>query len=447
MALSTANGQPLLTPSPTPQVLSTNYATSFDFSDTELPDTYAENFEVYGNRTIASFLRAASAEFPCTSDLIKWTEEGRLHTQYTDVTRASNVFTKNGHNFRVRQTVIISDGAVIEKGIISAKDTNTFTVQPFASAGWSIGTAALKVYVYGSEFQKGTNGMSGALEAVPSFHETNPIILKELYEVNGSDMTNVGWVEVSTEGGGSGYLWYLKSEHETRLRFDDYLEMSMVEGVPAESGSDAVTNASANGTKGLFYEVEQRGNVFNGVMEAQADFDSVLKRLDKQGSILENMFFANRDQNLAIDDFLATKNSYGAGGTSYGAFQNDEKMALNLGFRGFHRGSYEFYKTDWKYLNDYSTRGNLEGSGKVNALVVPSGTKTVYDQILGKKIRQPFLHIKYKKSAVEDRKYKSWIVGSAGGASNSDLDAMQVQFLSERALVVIGANNFVKVQD
>jgi len=221
----------------------------------------------------------------------------------------------------------------------------------------------------------------------------------------------------------------------------------MVEGVPAEAGSDAVTNASANGTKGLFYEIEQRGNVFNGVMEAQADFDSVLKRLDKQGSILENMFFANRDQNLAIDDFLATKNSYGAGGTSYGAFQNDEKTALNLGFRGFHRGSYEFYKTDWKYLNDYSTRGNLEGSGKINALVVPSGTKTVYDQILGKKIRQPFLHIKYKKSAVEDRKYKSWIVGSAGGASNSDLDAMQVQFLSERALVVIGANNFVKVQD
>ena len=436
-----------LTPSPTPQVLSSNYIASFDFTDTELPSTYSENFEIYGNRTIASFLRAASAEFPCTSDLIKWTEEGRLHTQYTDVTRSANVFTKNAHNFRVRQTVIISDGLVIEKGIISAKDTNTFTVQPFAAAGWTIGTTALKVYVYGSEFQKGTNGMSGALEAVPSFHETNPIIIKDKYEVSGSDMTQIGWVEVSTEGGGSGYLWYLKSEHETRLRFDDYLEMSMVEGVPAESGSDAVTNASANGTKGLFYEVANRGNVFNGVMEAQVDFDSVLKRLDKQGSILENMFFANRDQNLAIDDFLATKNSYGAGGTSYGAFNNDEKMALNLGFYGFHRGSYEFYKTDWKYLNDASTRGNLEGTGKVNAILVPSGTKTVYDQILGKKIRQPFLHVKYRKSATEDRKYKSWLTGSAGGANNSDLDAMEVHFLSERALVCIGANNFVMVQD
>ena len=435
-----------LTPAPTQQVLSSNYISTFDFTDTELPDTYKENFEIYGNRTIASFLRAASAELPCTSDLIKWTEEGRLHTLYTGATKSGNDVTVNGHNFRVRQTVIISDGAVIEKGIISAVTTNTFTVLSLENADLTaVANSGLSVYVYGSEFAKGTNGMSGALEAVPSFHETNPIIIKDKYAVSGSDMTQIGWVEVSTEGGGSGYLWYLKSEHETRLRYDDYLEMSMVEGVPAEAGSAAAS--TANGTKGLFYEINQRGNIFNGVMEAKADFDSVLKRLDKQGSILENMFFADRDQNLAIDDFLATQNSMGAGGTSYGAFNNSEKMALNLGFYGFHRGSYEFYKTDWKYLNDASTRGSIEGTGKIRAVVVPSGTKTVYDQILGKKIRQPFLHVKYRKSATEDRKYKTWLTGSAGGASNSDLDAMEVHFLSERALVVIGANNFVLVQD
>lgn len=438
-----------LTPAPTQQVLSSNYISTFDFSDVELPDTYKENFEIYGNRTIASFLRAASAELPSSSDLIKWTEEGRLHTLYTEVTRGasgSKVFTKNGHNFRLNQTVIISDGTNIKKGIISAKDANTFTVEPFDSADFTgFGTTAISCYVYGSEFKKGTNGMVGALEAVPSFHETNPIIIKDKYEVSGSDMTQIGWVEVSTEGGGSGYLWYLKSHHETRLRFEDYLEMSMVEGTPA-AGSSAAETAGYKGTKGLFYEIGNRGNVFNGVMSAKADFDAVLKRLDKQGSILENMFFADRDQNLAIDDFLATQNSLGDGGTSYGAFNNDKQMALNLGFYGFTRGSYEFYKTDWKYLNDATTRGSIAGNARVRAVVVPSGTKTVYDEILGQKIRQPFLHVKYRKSATEDRKYKSWVLGSAGGASNSELDAMQVHFLSERALVVIGANNFVLVQ-
>jgi hypothetical protein len=436
-----------LTPAPTPQVLSSNYISTFDFSDTELPDTYKENFEIYGNRTIASFLRASAAELPCTSDLIKWTEEGRLHTLYTGATKSGNDFTVTDHNFRVRQTVIISDGTTIEKGIISAvADADTFTVLSLENADLTgLADSGLSVFVYGSEFAKGTNGMSGALEAVPSFRETNPIIIKDKYQVSGSDMTQIGWVEVSTEGGGSGYLWYLKSEHETRLRFDDYLEMSMVEGVPAASGSAAAS--TANGTRGLFYEIEQGGNIFNGVMSAKADFDSVLKRLDKQGSILENMFFAGRDQNLAIDDFLATQNSMGAGGVSYGSFQNSEDMALNLGFKGFHRGSYEFYKTDWKYLNDATTRGSIEGTGKVHAVIVPSGTKTVYDQVLGKKIRQPFLHVKYRKSATEDRKYKTWLTGSAGGATNSDLDAMEVHFLSERALVVIGRNNFVLVQD
>ena len=434
-----------LTPTPEPVVLPTNYISTFDFSDVELPDTYKENFEIYGNRTIASFLRAASAELPTSSDLIKWTEEGRLHTLYTGLTRSGNVITKAAHNFRLNQTVIISDGTVIQKGIITDVATGTFTVSPFSGATLTGATTGLSVYVYGSEFKKGTNGMQGSLEAVPSFHETNPIIIKDKYEVAGSDMTQIGLVEVSTEGGGSGYLWYLKSHHETRLRFDDYLEMSMVEGVPAETG--AALDAGYKGTKGLFYEIGQRGNVFNGVMSAKADFDSVLKRLDKQGSVMENMFFADRDQNLAIDDFLATQNGLGDGGTSYGAFNNDKNMALNLGFKGFNRGSYEFYKTDWKYLNDASTRGSIEGTGKVRAVIVPSGTKTVYDQLLGSKIRQPFLHVKYRKSATEDRKYKSWLTGSAGGASNDDLDAMQVHFLSERALVVIGANNFVLVQD
>ena len=43
-------------------------------------------------------------------------------------------------------------------------------------------------------------------------------------------MAQIGWVEVATEDGTSGFLWYLKAESETRLRFEDYLEMAMVEG-------------------------------------------------------------------------------------------------------------------------------------------------------------------------------------------------------------------------
>jgi hypothetical protein len=126
-------------------------------------------------------------------------------------------------------------------------------------------------------------------------------------------------------------------------------------------------------------------------------------------------------------------------------FDNDIEMALNLGFTGFRRG-YDFYKSDWKYLNDPTMRGGLPataGSGRVNGLLVPAGSTSVYDQIMGKNAKRPFLHVRYRATEAEDRRYKTWITGSAGGAATSDLDAMEVNFLSERCVCTLGANNFV----
>ena len=269
-------------------------------------------------------------------------------------------------------------------------------------------------------------------------------------------MAQIGWVEVSGEDGVSGYLWYLKSEHDTRLRFEDYMETALVEAVPAEAASGAgdylqgtgaaASVAGLSGSKGVFFEVGARGNVYGGGNPTTlADFDSIIQRLDKQGAIEENVIFVNRNFSFDIDDMLSTQNSYGGGGTSYGLFDNDEEMALNLGFSGFRRG-YDFYKSDWKYLNDPTMRGGLVAGG-INGLLVPAGSTSVYDQILGKNAKRPFLHVRYRASEAEDRRYKTWITGSAGGARTSSLDAMEVNFLSERAVCVLGANNFFLFQN
>jgi len=176
--------------------------------------------------------------------------------------------------------------------------------------------------------------------------------------VSGSDMAQIGWVEVATEDGTSGYLWYLKAESETRLRFEDYLEMSMVEG---EYNQRANANALP-GTQGLFSAIQSRGNVEVGFTAAAGldEFDAILKNLDTQGAIEENMLFLQRQTSLDFDDMLASISGGYAGGTAFGLFENSEEMALNLGFSGFRRGSYDFYKTDWKYLNDASTRGGIK---------------------------------------------------------------------------------------
>ena len=453
--------------------VSTNYITNFDFLNQYLPDTYEKEFERYGNRTIASFLRMVGAEMPSNSDLIKWAEQGRLHTKYTnvstpallnadvatftvaDVLNPAFVNAASGSiAIRVGQTVFISDnaGGGSGKAIVTAVDyaALTFDVAFYAAGGMFVAGAAkvFSVFIYGSEFKKGTEGMAGSLEADDFIFENSPIIIKDKYAVSGSDMAQIGWVEVTTENGASGYLWYLKSEHETRLRFDDYLETAMIEAVPAEAASGAIAatgDVGNKGSDGIFYVVENRGNIWGaGNPTTLSEWDSLISRLDKQGAIEENVVFVDRDFSFDIDDMLAAQNSQGAGGTSYGLFDNDRDMALNLGFTGFRRG-YDFYKSDWKYLNDPTMRGGLPttaGSGRVNGLLVPAGSTSVYDQILGQNAKRPFLHVRYRASETEDRRYKTWITGSAGGAETSSLDAMEVHFLSERAVCTLGANNF-----
>jgi len=465
-----------LQPSAEQVALSTNYITNFNFLNQYLPDTYEKEFERYGNRTVASFLRMVGAEMPSNSDQIKWAEQGRLHTKYVDVTTTilagadSATFTVNDLNvtgiaIRPGQTVMITPnvaGPTQNKGIVTAVNTSadTFDVAFYEAGGMTNASAANKftVFIYGSEFKKGTVGMIGSLEAEDEIFSNSPIIIKDKYAVSGSDMAQIGWVEVTTENGATGYLWYLKSEHETRLRFEDYLETAMLEAVPAETGSGAA-NAALNptygnkGSEGVFYVVNSRGNVWGaGNPTTLADFDTIVSRLDKQGSIEENVLFVNREFSFDIDDMLATLNGFSSTGAanaaSFGLFDNDTDMALNLGFSGFRRG-YDFYKSDWKYLNDPTMRGGLTLSttgtttaNVITGMLVPAGSTTVYDQILGKNAKRPFLHVRYRASEAEDRRYKTWITGSAGGAATSDLDAMEVNFLSERAVCTLGANNF-----
>ena len=475
-------------PSQKQQLLESNYLSfnggagtgdSDTFAQQYLPEIYEQEVERYGNRTLSGFLRMVGAEMPMSSDQVIWSEQNRLHVAYNDVDVnaagvASNILEFAvggvGKNFvenviSANQTIVILDPAGVElKALVTASSTAaavaSITVTPYTQADLTgLALTGLKIFVYGSEYDKGVSvtNSTGSGDATgyktvnPSFTQfsNSPIIIRNKFVVSGSDMAQIGWVEVATEDGTGGYLWYLKAESETRLRFEDYLEMAVVEG-ELKGGT---STAAVKGTQGLFAAIKDRGNTNVGFTAAGglATFDEILKNLDTQGAIEENMLFLNRQTSLDFDDMLAgvgaASGGVYAGGSSYGVFENSEDMALNLGFSGFRRGSYDFYKTDWKYLNDASTRGAIGGvEASIEGVLVPAGTSTVYDQILGTNIRRPFLHVRYRASQADDRRMKSWLTGSAGGAMSSDLDAMEVNFLSERCLCVQAANNFVLFQ-
>jgi len=458
-----------LIPTAQPVTLNSNYLNfnsggGNDFAQQYLPEIYEAEVERYGNRTIGGFLRMVGAEMPMMSDQVVWSEQNRLHISYDNCTVQATGGAQTGH----RITIANQNGTTVQN-VIDVNDTivvmdpadPAFTVKAIVYA-----VGGCKVFVYGSEFAKGISGTGAgttsnfnSIEPQLSTFSNKPIIIRDQYSVSGSDTAQIGWVEVATEDGNSGYLWYLKAEGETRLRFEDYLEMAMIEGELASTNAIAAsfngvgltqfanqTTAGSIGTEGLFAAINNGGNVLSGYAGSLQDFDSVLQLLDSEGAIEENMLFLDRRTELLFDNMLAQQNSYGAGGTSYGVFENSEDMALNLGFSGFRRGSYDFYKTSWKYLNDASLRGgssNFVNGDNIDGVLVPAGTSTVYDQLLGTNIRRPFLHVRYRASQADDRRMKSWLTGSVGGASNSTLDAMQVNFLSERCLCVQARNNFV----
>jgi len=486
--------------------LSTNY---IDFTATAgqgwaqqyLPDLMEKEAEVFGPRTISGFLSQVGAEESMTADQVVWSEQGRLHLSYTGnvnsatagantgtgVTNIAQVtiendidgsagFTAANHGVRVNDTIIVSNSDGIFKCLVTVVNGAVLDVAPYGSSALSANTTAdgTTILVYGSEYGKGmqyitaagttnTTDTRGANEPAFQSFTNKPIIMKDYYEVSGSDTARIGWVEVASEAGDSGYLWYLKAEADTRARFTDYIEMAMLEGELALAASEvqgstiiagSTTNATLDaGTEGLFAAITSRGNLTSGVNGVNpatdlAEFDAILAEFDRQGAIEENMMFVNRATSLAMDDMLASMNSYGAGGTSYGVFDNSEDMALNLGFSGFRRGSYDFYKSDFRYLNDLATRGGINAASAANAIrgvIIPAGTSTVYDQMLGKNLKRPFLHVRYRASQTDDRKMKTWTTGSVGAATSA-LDAMQIHMLTERCLVTQGANNFMLMQ-
>jgi len=472
------------------QTLSSNYldftgSTDVTWAQQYLPDLMEKEAEVFGNRTISGFLSQVGAEESMTADQVVWSEQSRLHIAVkgtvvvagstngtfevtSDIDGNTTGFTLANHGVRTSDIVLIASAGIVTQCLVVDADTAVIQVEPYDKAdltGHATGSGASTLLVIGSEYAKGQSyrtvdgaqGSDSRTANEPTFKSfsNKPIIMKDYYEVSGSDASRIGWVEISGEEGQNGYLWYLKAEADTRARFTDYLEMAMLESVKGSNSTvvDTTLGAAADsgvGTEGLFAAIESRGNLTSGVTGVNAatdlaEFDAILAEFDGQGAIEENMMFVNRSTSLAMDDMLASMNSYGAGGTSYGVFDNEEDMALNLGFSGFRRGSYDFYKSDMKYLNDKGTRGGINTaatSAAIRGVIVPAGVSSVYDQMLGKNLKRPFLHVRYRSSETDNRKLKSWVTGSVGAATSA-LDAMQVHFLSERCLITQGANNFM----
>jgi hypothetical protein len=442
MALANSPGV-LFTPSATKVPTPTNYLGSddFDFLNQYMPELYNKIHDRFGSQDITGMLEAMGKEMPFQSDNIKWTEEGRLTQLGTTVTRAANVFTLANHTFRPNETVMVHDatGATERQGLITETTTNTFTALCGAAAGWTaVGTTALKVYADSNEFKKKSDGMQQSLNSQVEHFDQSPTIIKEMVDESGSNLAQVTWLEVTDSNGGTGFVWYYKNYKDTEKRFKNAIESKLIRG---KRWAGDLAAAGYQGTTGLF-DYAGEGNLFAGPATDLDDFDSIIDRLNAQGMIPDNYMYATSAQNLAIDDMLKDQ---GQSTMGWGMFDNSQQMVLDLGFSGFKRGGYEFGYSRWRYLDSPTTEGSNIGSSKVHAILIPSGSKNVYDVIKGEMATQPMLHVRYRANAKTNRKYMMSVRSFEAGTTNGN-DSTTTDFTTERALVVLGKNNLMKFQ-
>lgn len=429
------------TPSATKVPTAANYLdlTDLDYGDHQLPDLDKTLNKRYGSQMIDGWFEKTGRKIPYASDVITWTEEDRLTQLATGVARTADVFTLADHTFRVGEVIqaFLPDGSVSRQGRISATTSTTFTASCGDAAGWTaLGATGISCFADISEFLKGSAGMQESLNTKYQQYTTRGTITKEMVSENRTNMTQISWLKATDNSSGDtiGYVWYNVNRDNAERRFRNKRESA---NFNSKEWSGDLAAAGYKGREGLFASMAQ-GNIYSGFIADRASAESMIDRLEKQGQLRDNVIYGTTAFCFAQDKFLADTNTVGL---SYGAFNNDSNMALDLSFKGYTLGGYEFNYSPLQYLKEATAQGAMAGVTKVNGFLVPSASQSVTDPMQGTTSVKPMIHVRHRSYGNMNRDYELSVFDWAKGTS--DTDTIRTEFQSEQATVLIGRNNTI----
>ena len=430
-----------------------------------------ELVETYGEQGITGFLKMTGAiQTGGTSDEVRYHEVGRRHrlvavnsSGVSGVSGDQATLNYDAGSNAIGVNDVIMDTTDGRRYVVigtSAADPTASTTATVASLDGSTATdnyagANTGAFIHlGNLYGQGTEQPNHFTDADMVKRQNPFMIVKDRFQVNGSQATNIGWVNI----GGGEYRWFMYGEQEARKRFEDRREMMMLFSETgndndwtdgAGQGLDSAQDAGL-GSEGYISAVEGRGIVVSNAnanpLDSFAEFDDIILELDKNGAPSEYAVYVNRKQDLAIDDMLASGISTGttAGlAGQFGAFNNDADMAVKLGFKSFTRGGYTFHKHDWKLLNDPSLLG---ATNFLQGAMVPMSQ--VADARTG--VKSPALAMYYKEANGYSREMEHWVTGGGvlGHNNNGDAgrDVATFHYRSECCLVTRAANQHVIIK-
>ena len=429
------------------------YVSLGDLIDPNKPDNRDLLIQTYGDQGITGFLELTGAvKNAGTNDQVQYWEEGRLHKTVVvdgDISSAIaeadiTVTSTAASACRVNDVLLTPAGVRL---VVKSVSGTTITAKNMSGLAFAGETAPGTLPIVGNIYAQGTSQPTSFYQTDVQKRTNDFLITKETYQVNGSQATNIGWINV----GNGDYRWYVKGEMDTRKRFMNQREMMMLlaerfdSTLVANDGADGVALASENqftGSEGYFSAVEDRGISTTGSFDSMADMDSIILLLDKQGAPSEYAMYVNTQTSLNMDDMvasgIATSVTAGLPG-QFGAFQNSPDMAVQLGFKSFTRGGYTFHKHDWKLLNDPTLLGAF-GTPLYKGAMVPMAQ--VADAKTG--VKAPALEMNYKAANGYSREMEHWVTGGGvlGYATDGD-DLAKFNYRSECNLITRAANKHV----
>jgi len=490
-----------VTPSLAQTVTTESYVSSVDFlSEIHKPDIGETLVKRYGDQSLTGFIEMMGGKKPVANKEFIHYEEDWIHqtfaTSSSAVEGAGAGVVTGGYILEIetaddagttqdeRDYTFLRPNAVIEfengqvalvvavsvnggawelaEGYttaesVSAANQTLFICLTYDGLNTGTGTAitdvvSSTVIITGTEFGEGTDQPKGLTPNVIKYENT-VMIIKEAYEVTGSEATNAIWFKVEDSATGkSGWLWYLKGEGDTFQRFNDYAEMQMLVGEQVASAATGLTALGVVGTEGLLTFAEGGNDITYSGAYGVDDFRDLVTAIDKNKGSKENTLWSGFEFSADVDDsffnyFGGASTTTGSGGASFGTFEGGAEKAVQMGFKTFAYAGYTFHKTTYKGFNHtqmlgYATVAGGDSKYRSMALVVPSDSQI--DPVTRASV--PSLQIRYKEADGYSREMEHWLEGGAVLQNKtSGIDKLKCNYRTHRGFEGFAPNRFALV--
>ena len=212
--------------------------------DFVLPDLV----QSYGDQGITGFLNLVGAvKSGGTNDFIDWWEAGRRHRLLNgstgsisdDQTTFTPSDTTDAEGAPVGPNDVVMDTADGRRYIVidvtgSPTTASSMKLATLDGAAAGADNSTVRDFVVlGNLYGQGTEQPAHFQDADVKKHSNSFMIVKDRYEVNGSQATNIGWVNM----GGGEYRWFMYGEQEARKRFEDRREMMLLFAQGGKTGA------------------------------------------------------------------------------------------------------------------------------------------------------------------------------------------------------------------